>query len=160
MRVYHEFGPVFNKDSKVLILGSFPSVKSRNDMFYYAHPQNRFWKIMSILFDEEIKDRKEFALRKGIALWDMVASCEIDGSSDSSIKNIEINDINYLIENSQVKYIFALGKKAYDLYNKYMLDKTKIEAIYLSSTSPAYASKTLDELVKEFTIMKEKLDNN
>lgn len=159
MRVYHEFGPVFNQDSKVLLLGSFPSVKSREDMFYYAHPQNRFWKIMSILFNEEIKDKQEFVLRKGIALWDMVASCEITGSADTSIKNIEINDINYLIKNSQVKYIFALGKKSYDLYNKYMLDKTKLEAIYLSSTSPAYASKTLDDLVKEFTIIKEKLEN-
>jgi len=160
MRVYHEFGPVFNEKSKVLILGSFPSVKSREDMFYYAHPQNRFWKVISILFNEEIKDKKEFVLRKDIALWDMVASCEITGSADTSIKNIEINDITYILNNSGVKYIFALGKKSYDLYNKYMLDKTKLEAICLSSTSPAYASKTLDDLVKEFTIIKEKLEND
>ena len=157
MRIYHEFGPVYDSKSKVLLLGSFPSVKSRKEQFYYAHPQNRFWKVMSIIFNEEITDKKQFLLNKNIALWDVIESCEINGSSDASIKNVIPNDISLIINNSEVKYIFVLGKKAYDMYYKYVFNKVKKDAILLPSTSPANAIKNLDELVKEFSIIIEKL---
>lgn len=157
MRIYHEFGPVYDSKSKILLLGSFPSVKSRKEQFYYAHPQNRFWKVMSIIFNEEITDKKQFLLNKNIALWDVIESCEINGSSDASIKNVISNDISLIINNSEVKYIFVLGKKAYDMYYKYVFNKVKIDAILLPSTSPANAIKNLDELVKEFSIIIEKL---
>lgn len=157
MRIYHEFGPVYDSKSKILLLGSFPSVKSRKEQFYYAHPQNRFWKVMSIIFNEEITDKKQFLLNKNIALWDVIESCEINGSSDASIKNVIPNDISLIINNSEVKYIFVLGKKAYDMYYKYIFNKVKKDAILLPSTSPANAIKNLDELVKEFSIIIEKL---
>ena len=157
MRIYHEFGPVYDSKSKILLLGSFPSVKSRKEQFYYAHPQNRFWKVMSIIFNEEITDKKQFLLNKNIALWDVIESCEINGSSDASIKNVIPNDISLIINNSEVKYIFVLGKKAYDMYYKYVFNKVKKDAILLPSTSPANAIKNLDELVKEFSIIIEKL---
>jgi len=157
MRIYHEFGPVYDSKSKVLLLGSFPSVKSRKEQFYYAHPQNRFWKVMSIIFNEEITDKKQFLLNKNIALWDVIESCEINGSSDASIKNVNPNDISLIINNSEVKYIFVLGKKAYDMYYKYIFNKVKMDAILLPSTSPANAFKNLDDLVKEFSIIIEKL---
>jgi len=148
----HTFKPYYNKDSLVLILGSFPSVKSRELGFYYAHPQNRFWKVMSIIFNEEITDKKQFLLNKNIALWDVIESCEINGSSDASIKNVNPNDISLIINNSEVKYIFVLGKKAYDMYYKYIFNKVKMDAILLPSTSPANAFKNLDDLVKEFGV--------
>ena len=139
MKVSHEFGPYINKDSKILILGSIPSVKSREYGFYYMHPQNRFWKIMSDLFDEEfpetLPDKKNFLKRHYIALWDVLESCEIKGSSDSSIKNPRVNDIKGLILDTDVKAIFVTGKKALELYNKYCYKDICIPAIYLPSTS-------------------------
>ena len=158
MRVYHEFGPVYDNESKILLLGSFPSIKSREEKFYYAHPQNRFWKVLSILFNEEISDRRKFVLDKHIALWDSIESCEIDGSSDASIKNVIPNDISLIINNSKVKYIFAIGKKSYEIYYKYIYNDVKIDAILLPSTSPANATKSLNDLVNEFEIILEKLD--
>ena len=92
MRQLHTLDPIFDENSKVLLLGSFPSIKSRENMMYYSHPQNRFWKVMSILFDEEIINKKDFILNHNLALWDVIESCDIDGSSDSSIKNIKVND--------------------------------------------------------------------
>lgn len=157
MRVYHEFGPVYDSESKVLLLGSFPSIKSREEKFYYAHPQNRFWKVLSILFNEEISDRRKFVLDKHIALWDSIESCEIDGSSDASIKNVIPNDIRLILDNSKVKYIFTLGKKSYEMYYKYIYKDVKIDAILLPSTSPANATKSLDDLVNDFSIILEKL---
>ena len=116
MKVSHEFGPCINKDSKVLILGSIPSVKSRELGFYYMHPQNRFWKLMSDLLKEKIPDtiddKKDFLKRNKIALWDVLDSCEIKGSSDSSIINPKVNDIKNLIEGTNVKYIFVTCKKS------------------------------------------------
>lgn len=153
MRVNHTFGPIYDKNSKILLLGSMPSVKSRENMMYYAHPQNRFWKVLSIVFNEDIVDKKEFVLRHNIALWDTIESCDIEGSSDSSIRNVVPNDINMLINNSNVRYIFTIGRKADQLYRKYILSKTKIEPILLSSTSPANANKSLDNLVEEFKVI-------
>lgn len=153
LRYEHTLKPIFDKNSKILILGSFPSVKSRENMMYYSHPQNRFWKVLSILFDEEILDRKEFVLKHNIALWDVIESCEIDGSSDSSIRNVIPNDIALILNNSQVSCIFTTGRKAYDLYNKYIKKNLGIDVYLLSSTSPANASKKLEDLVDEYRVL-------
>ena len=161
MKVNHEFGPYVNKDSKVLILGSIPSVKSREFGFYYMHPQNRFWKIISDLFEEDfpetIDEKKDFLKRNKIALWDVLDTCEIEGSSDSSIKNPKVNDIKKLIKGTDVKYIFVTGKKALELYNKYCYNDVLIEAIYLPSTSGANCSFSYDDLKREYEILVKKV---
>ena len=153
MRVSHTLEPIFDSNSKVLILGSMPSIVSREKMMYYSHPQNRFWKVLSNLFNEEIIDKKEFVLKHNIALWDVIASCDINGSSDSSIKNVIPNEINMILRSANIKCIFTLGRKSFDLYNKYVLNETKVEAILLSSTSPANAKKSLEDLVEEFSVI-------
>ncbi len=151
MRITHEFGPYFNKDSKVLILGSIPSVKSREEGFYYAHPKNRFWTTLSKVYQEDIpqtiQDKKSFLKKHHIALWDVIESCEIEGSSDSTIKNVIPNDILSLVKKTEITTIFTTGKKAKQLYDKYCYPKTKIEAIYLPSTSPAYCPRNITELL-------------
>ena len=131
MRVLHTLEPIYDENSRVLILGSFPSIKSREKMMYYSHPQNRFWKVMSILFNEEIVDKIDFLLRHNIALWDVIESCEIEGSSDSSIKNIKVNDIKMIVDKTKVVNIFVLGRKAMMLYNKYILKMKIIFIIYI-----------------------------
>lgn len=153
MRVKHTLEPIYDKNSKILLLGSMPSVKSRECMMYYSHPQNRFWKVLSIIFNEDIVDKKEFVLKHNIALWDTIESCDIEGSSDSSIRNVVPNDINMLVKNSNVKYIFTIGRKSDELYRKYIMDITNIEPILLSSTSPANAGKKLEDLVEEFRVI-------
>jgi len=140
-KIYHELEPYYNNDSEILILGSIPSVKSREQGFYYAHSQNKFWKIISEIYDEiepkTIENKKEFLKKYKIALWDVIKSCDIQGSSDSSIKNIEVNNINLILKNSNIKKIFTTGKKATALYKKYCYKNTRKESIYLPSTSPA-----------------------
>ena len=123
MRVFHELEPIFNLNSKILILGSLPSVKSREVKFYYGHPQNRFWRVLEALYDVELKSiesKRKFLIENNIALWDVISSCEIQGSSDSSIKDVEVNDIEWIIKNSQVTKIYANGKKAEEYYNKFL----------------------------------------
>ncbi len=163
MKVTHEFGPYINKDSKILILGSIPSVKSREYGFYYMHPQNRFWKIMSDLFEEEmpntILDKKKFLKKHYIALWDVLDSCEIKGSSDVSIKNPKVNDIKEIINSTDVRKIFVTGKKALELYNKYCYDDVLIEAIYLPSTSGANCAISYENLRKKYEIIINYLKN-
>lgn len=163
MRVSHEFGPYINKDSKVLILGSIPSVKSREYGFYYMHKQNRFWKVMSDLFKEDfpmtIEDKKIFLKRNKIALWDVIDTCDINGSSDSSIKNPKVNNIKKLIDGSNVKYIFVTGKKALEIYNKYCYKNTLIKAIYLPSTSGANCGVSYERLKEEYEIIIKCLKN-
>ena len=154
MQVYHEFPPVFDENSKVLVLGSIPSVKSREEGFYYMHPKNRFWKVLASVFGEEILDKKEFCLQHGIALWDTCASCEIHASSDASIKNIVPNDLEVIFQKAKIKQIFTTGKKAHDIYQKYLYPIYKIEDICLSSTSPANARKSLEDLTREYQIIK------
>ena len=157
MRINHEFGPYINKDSKVLILGSIPSSKSRELGFYYMHPQNRFWRIISDLLKEEVPNtieaKKDFLKRNKIALWDVLDSCDINGSSDSSIKNPKVNDIKKLITKTDVKYIFVTGKKALALYNKYCYKNVLIEAIYLPSTSSANAIFSYEKLKEKYMII-------
>ena len=157
MRVSHEFGPYINRNSKILILGSIPSVKSRELGFYYMHPQNRFWKVLSDIFHEpfpdSISDKKEFLKKNKIALWDVLDTCDINGSSDSSIKNPKVNDIKKLIEGTDVKNIFVTGKKALELYNKYCYDSVLIKAVYLPSTSGANCSCSYDMLKEKYEIL-------
>ena len=147
-KIYHPIEPVYDESSKTLILGSFPSVKSREYGFFYGHPQNRFWKVISKIcgeaFPESIGDKKALLLRNGIALWDVIASCEITGSADSSIKNAVPNDLRKIIEKSQITAVFTNGKTADRLYNKY--NENGIKAVCLPSTSPANAVWTEEKL--------------
>ncbi len=156
MKVTHEFGPFYNKNSEILILGSIPSQKSREQGFYYGHPKNRFWQVLSTIYNEslpiDIKDKKALLTKHKIALWDVLESCDIENSKDSSIKNPKINDINIIINNSNIKTIYTTGKTAYDLYNKYCLKTINEEAIYLPSTSPANCKIKLNDLVKEYKL--------
>lgn len=151
-RVSHTFEPVFDKDSKILILGSFPSVKSRENHFYYGHPQNRFWKVMAAVLGAEvpvtIEEKKRMLLTNHIAVWDVIASCSIIGSSDTSIKDVTVNDFSRILEHSRVKRIYVNGGKAYELYRKYAEKVTGIQAIKLPSTSPANAAWSLENLCK------------
>ena len=149
----HTIPPFYNSDSKVLILGSFPSVRSREEGFYYAHPQNRFWKVLASIFNEEITDKKAFLKKHQIALFDVCASCEIKGSSDASIKKVIPNDIKKLIKESEIKVILLNGKTATNLFEKWMKD-IEIPTISLPSTSPANATYSLDKLTKEYEIIK------
>ena len=148
--ISHTFEPIYDKESKILILGSFPSVKSRENNFYYGHPQNRFWKVMAHVLDvkvpETIDEKKEMLFRHHVAIWDVIESCTILGSSDTSIKDVVVNDFTEILKNSEVDTIFVNGTKAYELYHKYAEKKTGIKAIKLPSTSPANAAWKLEKL--------------
>ena len=156
-RVNHTFKAYYNNDSEILILGSMPSVKSRELGFYYMHPQNRFWLVLSQVYNEKVGDtideKKEFLKKHKIALWDVIESCDINASSDSSIKNIKVNDINMILKETNIKKIFTTGKKSYELYNKYCLKDTGKEAICLYSTSPANCRIQLEELISNYQII-------
>ena len=157
--ILHTIEPVWNENSKVLILGSFPSVKSREEGFFYGHKQNRFWKVTASVCDcsvpENIQDKKEMLLSNGIAVWDVIHSCDIVGSSDSSIKNVVPNDIGIIIENSKVERVFTNGKKADELYKKYIEQSVGITAVCLPSTSPANAAWTFEKLCAVWKQIKE-----
>ena len=158
MPVLHPFPPVYDENSQILILGSFPSVKSREQMFFYGHPQNRFWKVLSRVFNTEtgndVPQKKQFLLSHKIALWDVIASCDITGSSDSSIKNAAANDIGIILSCCDIRRIFVNGKTAERLYNKKLKPVTNLEAVCLPSTSPANAAYSLEMLIKEWKIIK------
>jgi hypoxanthine-DNA glycosylase len=158
MHVTHPLKPIWNKASEILILGSMPSIKSREQHFYYANPVNRFWKILENLFDVKLKETEEkedFLINNHIALWDVIKSCDISSSSDASIKNIKLNDIDYIIKNSSIKVIFCTGKKSYNTLIKNY--KTQLHIIYLSSPSSANASKNINDLINEYKIILEYL---
>ena len=150
--VSHDFEPVFDENSKVLILGTFPSVKSRENQFYYGHPQNRFWKVIAGLTESEvpqtIEEKKKLLLEHGIAIWDVIESCDIIGSSDRSIKNVVPADIERVVANSKIQNIYANGGTAKKLYEKYSQKKTGREIIGLPSTSPANAAYSLERLLE------------
>ncbi len=140
MRVQHELAPIYDENSTVLILGTMPSPKSREVGFYYGHPQNRFWRVMSELFAEDVQtveEKVEFLHRHRIALWDVLASCEIKGADDSTIKAPIANDLSNILSTANIKAIFTTGKKAEQLYLKYLEPQTGIKAIPLPSTSGA-----------------------
>ncbi|AFA49362.1 DNA-deoxyinosine glycosylase [Acetobacterium woodii] len=148
----HPFEPIYNNVSQILILGSFPSVKSRAAEFYYHHPQNRFWKVISALTDapepKTIAAKKALLLEQRIAVWDVIYSCDIVGSSDASIKNVVPNDIAKLLNKTSIKTVYANGGKAAELYNRYCYQQTNKKIIKLPSTSPANARYSLEKLIE------------
>ncbi|MBE6623871.1 MAG: DNA-deoxyinosine glycosylase [Ruminococcaceae bacterium] len=156
--IIHPFPPLYNKNSKVLILGSFPSVKSREEMFFYGHPQNRFWKVISAVFEcdvpKTVEEKKRLLLKNGIALWDVIESCEIVGSSDSSIKNVKVNDLSKIFTEADIKKIFVNGKTAEKYFKKYIKTQIKRDAVCLPSTSPANAAWSFERLVEEWKVLK------
>ena len=142
--ITHSFEPVYDKNSRILILGTLPSVASRENNFYYGHKQNRFWKVLATLLKEPVPDtieeKKAMLLARRIALWDVIQSCDIKGSSDSSIKNVQPTDIGMILEKTNITRIYANGNKAGQLYKRYQFPVTGIEAMVLPSTSPANAA--------------------
>lgn len=162
-QVIHPLAPVFDERSRVLILGTMPSPKSRETGFYYGHPQNRFWRVMAELLDEPFpasrEERLALALRRHFALWDVLASCVIRGADDGSIREPEANDLSAVLSAAPIEAIFTTGTKAAALYRKLCLPKTGVEAIALPSTSAAncrfYSYK---QLVKAYAAVKEYLN--
>ncbi|MBR0138480.1 MAG: DNA-deoxyinosine glycosylase [Erysipelotrichaceae bacterium] len=153
----HNIDPVFDNDSRVLILGSFPSVKSREKAFFYGHPQNRFWKVIAGLFNEEapetVQQKKGLLLRNHIAVWDVIASCEITGSADQSISNVTPNDLDRILSAADIRKIFCNGSKSFDLYMNFIYPKNGIKPEKLPSTSPANAAFSLERLLEKWKII-------
>ena len=156
--IVHPIPPLYGKNSKILILGSFPSVKSREAEFFYGHPQNRFWVVIAAVLGKEkpktIEEKKRLILENDLALWDVIGSCEIVGSADSTISNVTANDLSVIISNSSVDRIFVNGKTAEKYYNKYTYPKTGIKAVCLPSTSPANAAWNFEKLVDAWKSIK------
>ena len=153
--VRHEFEPIFNEKSRILILGTLPSVKSREQNFYYGHPQNRFWKVLARICEtekvpESIEEKKIILLEHQIAVWDVIAECDIIGSSDSSIKNVVPTDLNIILKNAPIQQIYGNGGKAYSLYQKYSYPKIQREMVKLPSTSPANAAWQIERLTESW----------
>ena len=158
--IVHPIPPLYDENSKILILGSFPSVKSREQGFFYGHPQNRFWKVTSAVFCEDtprtIEEKKTFLLRNRIALWDVIGSCNIEGSSDSSIRNVSANDLSVILEHADIRQIYVNGQTAYKYYRKYSEKVTGRSAICLPSTSPANAAWSLERLTEAWNCITER----
>lgn len=159
----HPFPALYAPDSRILILGSFPSVKSREQQFFYGHPQNRFWRVLSALLGvgtpETVEEKRAFLLANRIALWDVIASCDIVGSSDASIRNAVPNDLTPILKTASVRQIFTNGKTAHRLYRKYVYPLTGREDTVLPSTSPANAGCSTEELIKAWQSVREALEN-
>ena len=155
----HPFGPLYDERSRVLILGSFPSPKSREQAFFYGHPRNRFWGVIAAVLGEDapssVEQKRAFCARNRIALWDVIASCEITGSSDASIRNAVPNDLSPILRGAPIEHIFVNGGTAYDLYCRHILPVTGIEAVKLPSTSPANAAWTLERLIEAWRVIAE-----
>ena len=151
VEIVHPFPPFVRADSEILILGSFPSVKSREQMFFYGHPQNRFWRVLAAVFCDEvpagIPEKKAFLQRHRIALWDSIGRCTIEGSSDSSIRDVVPNDVGSILSAAPIRTILCNGKTSLDCYNRYIRDTVGRDAILLPSTSPANAAWSLDRLI-------------
>ena len=158
----HPISPIYDGGSKILILGSFPSVKSREEGFFYGHKQNRFWKVTSAVLGcdlpKTVDEKKAFLLSNRIAVWDVIGSCDITGSADSTIKNVTPNEIGMILERADIKQIFVNGKTAYRYYNEYIKNKIGREAVCLPSTSPANAAWTLERLLQSWSIIKDILE--
>jgi len=155
--IVHPIAPTFNGHSRVLILGSFPSVKSREMMYFYGHPQNRFWKIMAALFGETVPEtvteREAFLLRNRVAVWDSIRQCTITGSSDASIRDVIPNDLSPILDAAPIEQIFCNGKKSWDMYHRYIEPETGRKAICLPSSSPANAAWSLEKLTQAWSII-------
>ena len=154
MFIRHPFEPIYDKYSEILILGTIPSPKSRENGFYYCHPQNRFWKVLAGVFQSElpvtIEDKIDFLLKNKVAVWDVLASCEIEGADDNSIKAPVVNDFVALIRGSNINRIYTTGNTAYNLYEKFCYNSTGIHAIKLLSPSPANCRCSLDDLIENY----------
>lgn len=154
----HTIPPVFDENSKILILGSFPSLKSRERGFFYAHPQNRFWHVLAYVFErplpESTEEKKELLLSCNVALWDVIQSCNIEKSKDSSIRNVIPNDIEKILKATDIQQVFAGGQTAGALYNKYIYPKTLREIEILPSTSSANGRYSLERLCEEWKIIR------
>ncbi len=157
-QLVHPFPPTWNDHSEILILGSFPSVKSREMAYFYGHPQNRFWRIVAALYEDDIpltvEERRAFLLRHHIALWDVIASCTIVGSSDSSIRDAVPNDIRPILAGAPIHSIYTNGQTASHLYRKYILPEIGRDAVCLPSTSPANASWSFDRLLSAWSAIR------
>ena len=159
-RVEHPFGPLFDGNSRMLILGSFPSVKSREQQFFYGHPQNRFWKVIAALYGQEeprtIPEKRTLILSHGLALWDSIASCVITGSSDATIREVRANDLRIILDHAPISRIYCNGRKSHEMYDKYILPVLGREAECLPSTSPANAQWSLDRLIDAWSVIRER----
>ncbi len=153
-RVVHTISPVYDSRSRVLVLGSLPSPKSREVGFYYGNPQNRFWRVMAALWDEEVPEgtaaRRDFCLDHRVALWDVVASCQIVGASDASIRDAVPNDVGRILASADVRGIFCTGGTAGRLYRRLLEPTLGVPCTVLPSTSPANARWSLEELVRAY----------
>lgn len=160
-RVSHTIEPVYSADSRVLILGTMPSIKSREVGFYYAHPQNRFFKVLAAVLNEEMpqttEQKKAMLLKNGIALWDVLESCDISGSSDSSISNPKPNNILSLVKKTRITSVFTTGTTAYRLYTRFCEGETGIKAVCLPSPSPANAKMNFDTLLDRYRVITDAL---
>ena len=156
--VQHPIEPVFDCHSRILILGSFPSVRSRQAHFFYGHPQNRFWNVLATVtgspLPQTTDEKRSFLLSNRIALWDVIASCEITGSSDSSIRNVVPNDLSRILDAADIRQIYVNGKTAEKYYNKYLRDALGRKAVCLPSTSPANAAWSLERLCSAWEIIR------
>ena len=150
----HPFPPLYDRESRILILGSFPSVKSREQLFFYGHPRNRFWMTLASVLSEPvpvtIEEKKSFLKDNHIALWDVIHSCRIRGSSDSSIRDVVPNDLSEILSCAPIQQIYCNGMSSWNYYRRYQEKKTGIPAIKLPSTSPANAAWSPDRLVQEW----------
>ena len=153
----HPIPPIYDENSKILVLGSFPSVKSREENFYYGHPQNRFWKVLSAVYNEPVpfsaEEKKRFLYKHGLALWDVIASCEIEGSADSSIRNVVPNDLSVILQEADIQRIFLNGRTTEKYFDKYLRRSIDITAECLPSTSPANAAWPLERLAAAWKII-------
>lgn len=156
--IKHPIEPVFDENSRILILGSFPSVKSREEMFFYGHKQNRFWKVTAAVFGCKVPDtvaeKREFLLSNKIAVWDVIGECDITGSADSTIKNAVPNDISRIIGAADIKCIFTNGKTAHKYYCEYLREAVNRDAVCLPSTSPANAAWSFEKLLESWKVIK------
>ena len=157
----HNIDPVYDSHSQILILGSFPSVKSREQQFFYGHKQNRFWRVLAQVLNravpENTEQKRAMLLVHHVALWDVIASCEITGSLDASIRNVCPNDLSRILDVADIRAIYTNGSKAYQLYQKYIFPINGREAYPLPSTSPANAGYSPDRLVEAWSVINEKL---
>lgn len=153
----HTFAPIFQSDAQILILGSFPSVQSRRQAFYYGHPQNRFWRVVAEVLNEQVpndvEEKKILLYKHKIALWDVIHQCEIRGSSDQSIQNVKPNDLSVILSNAPIGHIYTNGQKAGKLYQKYFQTEIQCEMTILPSTSPANATYSLEKLVQAWRVI-------
>ena len=158
-RILHPFPPLFDSESRTLILGSFPSVKSREAMFFYGHPQNRFWRLIALLCHEDtpqtVEEKSSLILRHHLALWDSIQSCTITGSSDSSVRDVVPNDLRVIFDNSKTERVFCNGALSHKMYMKYIYPQTGIAAVKLPSTSPANAAYSLERLAESWRVIME-----